>query len=304
MKEMKDDAKYKDIVTIAEARLNSARKDTKKLTEAQVGKILSDIRLSIITANREQMTRRLIEIEGILEREHKNRLDQFKSNYDEMKKRYNGWPETLKAMDLLFTIRRNAVELLYQQQRLEAQRFYVKAFSALGPAVDDVTGTFMNLGLEYDDIEKRKIPDLNREADATINLNQFREGAGAVYGNEKGKIMLVLSDDRIEILTLALRAAEADREKSGSERAPDDPVVLAQDLADKIKKEQENLDQGTYSAAETARRVDAMHKIYTANFSAIRNIVEPEQSEGKQPERIARAEDKKKRGSKPAEGRG
>jgi len=301
MKEMKADPKYKDIVSVAEARLETAKKDMKKRTDAQVNSILSDIRLSIITANREQMTARLVEVEETLRREREKRLAEFKKTRDEMAEKYKGWPATTDAIDQSYSIRSRAVETQYLQKRVEAQKLFMKAFRELGPSVEDVSGTFMLLGLDYDDMMVRTIPDLNKEADNVINLEQYKTAADVLYDSERGKIVNVLHDDRIAALTLALNAVDAARKAGNAQLPPDEPEVTAEALADKIKQEQDTLEQGNFSAVETAKRVAALHETFSKEFASINNPAEPG-PEQKGPERVAAADaDKNKRVKKAKE---
>jgi hypothetical protein len=260
---MKNDPKYKDIVAVAQARLEAAKKGMKKLTDAQVNKILSDIRLSIITANRERMAARLVEIQAAIDRERENKLADFKKVYDELAEKYKAWPKMIKALTQSFSVRKAAVIALYLKEKLTAQTLYANAFRALGQSVEDVAITFSTLENNYEKLIKNELPKVNQQADQIIDINQYRTAANDLYETEIDKMRLVLHNDQIAVLKLAFEMVPTASSNRESQERP--AVTQLQELADTIKTALDSFNNRDLSRAEIAKRVADLHEsVYKA----------------------------------------
>ncbi len=288
--EMRGEPKYKDMVANADARLNAAKKDMKRLTDTQVTEILSNLRLSVVTANMEEMAAKLKKVVETLDKEKEGKLKAFDDKYNELKKKYAGWPDTLKALEQSYNSRKVTVDGLYMVQRLEAGALYTKTMSELGPDIDDVIAKFKNLGIDYEDILVRKIKELNANADSQINLEGYESGAGQFFYNEMWTSVGTLNSDRVNVLQLELNINTMQRGESGGAETLSKTMEDARALDARIKEEEDDLKSGKYSAEETAKRVAAMHKVYTDEFPGIQEKVEPKVRKGLPPEAVASRE--------------
>jgi|GEM_PF-4797599 len=251
MKEFKGNPRYKDIVAIAEARLNSAK--MKNLSSLQIANIIEDLRLSIISANRQQMTKRLMEIDAKLSKERDLRLSIFKKRYEELKNNYGKHPDTIKALDKSYLTGKREVELLYHQQRQEAQTLYAEAFRNLSPAIDEVTGAFLQLDLEYDKIEKNKIVDLNIKVNDIIDPVPLEASVRGVYLLEaaKGKEM------RMNLNVAVLEFMDKEKQSKGEKTKDDVTYTVVKMLQEEMSRKFNNLDNNTNLSPRQRQEAEA-----------------------------------------------
>lgn len=241
MKEFKGNPRYKEIVAIAEARLNSAKKDMNNLSSLQIAGIIEDLRLSIISANRQQMTNRLKEIDARLSNERDLRLSIFKIRYEELKNQYGNHPDTIKALDKSYLTGKKEVELLYHQQRQESQTLYAEVFRNLSPAIDEVTGAFLQLDLEYDKIEKNKIVDLNIKVNHIIDPVPLEASVRGVYLLEAAK----KKEMRINLNFAVLDFMEKELKEIGKKTGDDVTYIVAKMLKEEMSTKFNDLDKNT-----------------------------------------------------------
>ena len=276
--EEKKDPRYREMIAVARARLKAvspyvpregkvdAEKDISILTPAQQNAILSDLRLSIIAATREEMKNRLGDIGIRLDKERDSRIQVFNDKYKELRDQYGEWPETTEALAKSYEIRKADVEKIYGDKIINARTLIESTFGQLGPSVDDVLEKFSDLGEKLDGIvAENKLKEYGTAADEVIDLAGFEERAGMRCMREAFK---TLSNDYINILQYML-------DNIDRFRIEEKKYVEAKFLADRIKKERDELAKSAFLEGEKAKKAAVIHATFIRDFGKIQEVINP-----------------------------
>jgi hypothetical protein len=285
-----DQNKYKDVITMARARLDALKRyvpqskgaqpevqdGLDRMTEEQLANIVSSLRLSIVSAKTSQAREKMAGVERAIEAQKELKLKKFKDVYDRISKEYKGWPKVLAAVDKSFKIRMNAVKGKYTEYLAGTRGLLTGALGRLGPDIKQVLQEFNDLDEAFAKVSEEDIPKWAGETDNLIMLDNFEVASKALYENEKEPLLTVVRNDFIEFGKFALEhwgvlhsetAQGSDVDYNNAESSIRRTGEMLSGTLQLCKKE------GNHTYADLSKEVSSAHDAYVKDLSVYSKLL-------------------------------